>query len=167
MWQTFTTVSLAITAVLSTGCDAPFSFSTEARAENAPTVTQIADNTYASTDESTKPPDMMSDSQAREMMREDWLEEQSPTEAANIAQEEGSEGESTLRGVVNLNNASTDSLMMLPGIGPATAARIVEYRQKRPFKKADHLKRIKGIGPKTWAKLEAYVSVTGETTLSE
>ncbi len=167
MWQTLTTFSLAITAVVSAGCDTPFPLSTEARAENAPTVTQIADNTYASTDESAEPPDMMSEDQAREMMREDWLEEQEPTEAANIAQKKGDDDDSTLQGVVNLNNASTDSLMLLPGIGPATAARIVEYRQKRPFKKPDHLKRIKGIGPKTWAKLERFVSVTGETTLSE
>ena len=166
MWQTLTTMSLAITTVLSTGCDAPFTLSTEARAE-APTVTQLADNTYASTEESTEPPDMMSEDQAREMMREDWLEEQEPSEAPTLAQQEDGDDESTLTGVVNLNNASTDALMMLPGIGPATAARIVEYRQKRPFKKPDHLKRIKGIGPKTWAKLEGFVSVTGETTLSE
>lgn len=42
--------------------------------------------------------------------------------------------------VVNINLASAADLESLPGIGPKTAARIVEYRQKNgPFKKIEEI----------------------------
>ena len=48
---------------------------------------------------------------------------------------------------VNINTATPAELQKLPGIGAATAARIVEYRQKNgPFKKAEELMNIRGIG---------------------
>jgi competence protein ComEA len=62
---------------------------------------------------------------------------------------------------VNLNTATADELEALPGIGPATATRIVEYRQKNgPFKKIEDLMNIKGIGEKSFLKLKPLVSVT-------
>ena len=54
---------------------------------------------------------------------------------------------------VDLNEATTSELEALPGIGPATAAAIVEYRtQTGPFGSIDQLLDVPGIGP---AKLEA------------
>jgi comEA protein len=62
---------------------------------------------------------------------------------------------------LNLNTATADELEALPGIGPATATRIVEYRQKNgPFKKIEDLMNIKGIGEKSFLKLKPLVSVT-------
>ncbi len=75
------------------------------------------------------------------------------------------DGQST--GVVNLNTASVDQLMGLPGVGPALAARIVEYRQKRRFEEPKHLMRVKGIGKATYAKLSPMLAVSGETTLAK
>ena len=44
--------------------------------------------------------------------------------------------------MVNLNTATADQLQKLPGIGPSTAARIIEYRQKSGgFKKIEELTR--------------------------
>ena len=44
---------------------------------------------------------------------------------------------------VNLNTATATELEGLPGIGPSTAARIVEYRQKNgPFKKIEEILEI-------------------------
>jgi comEA protein len=61
---------------------------------------------------------------------------------------------------VNLNSASADELEALPGIGPATATRILEYRQKNgPFKKVEDLMNIKGIGEKSFLKLKPLVTV--------
>ena len=56
-------------------------------------------------------------------------------------------------GVVNINTAGAAELEALPGIGPALAARIVEYRDGHgPFASVDDLTDVPGIGP---AKLEA------------
>jgi competence protein ComEA len=62
--------------------------------------------------------------------------------------------------VVNLNTATVDQLDGLPGIGPAMAARIVEYRQKNGgFKKLEDLMNIRGIGEKNFLKLKPLISV--------
>lgn len=55
-------------------------------------------------------------------------------------------------GPVNINTADAAELEGLPGIGPATAAAIVEDRERNgPFAAVDELDRVSGIGP---AKLE-------------
>ncbi|MPY88132.1 MAG: hypothetical protein GEU99_09435 [Luteitalea sp.] len=62
---------------------------------------------------------------------------------------------------VNLNRASAQQLQELPGIGPSTAARIIEYREKNgPFKKVEDLMHIRGIGEKTFLRLKPLVTVT-------
>lgn len=55
--------------------------------------------------------------------------------------------------VVDLNRASAAELETLPGVGPATASKIVEHRDRSgPFRSVDDLLAVPGIGP---AKLEA------------
>ena len=55
-------------------------------------------------------------------------------------------------GIVNLNEASESELEALPGVGPATAKAIVDYRsQHGRFRSVDDLLNVRGIGP---AKLE-------------
>ncbi len=61
---------------------------------------------------------------------------------------------------VNLNTATAAELQGLPNIGPATAARIVEYRQKNGgFKKVEDLMNVRGIGEKSFLKLKPLVTV--------
>ena len=62
---------------------------------------------------------------------------------------------------VNLNSASVAQLEALPGIGRATAERIVEYRQKSGgFKKVEDLMNVRGIGEKSFLKLKPLVMVS-------
>jgi competence protein ComEA len=55
-------------------------------------------------------------------------------------------------GPVQLSAATTDQLDALPGIGPTTAQKIVDYRAEHgPFRSVDELDEVPGIGP---AKVE-------------
>ena len=69
---------------------------------------------------------------------------------------------------ININTASAGQLQLLPRVGPALAARIIEFRTANgPFKAPEELMRVKGIGEKSFTLLEPYVVVKGETTLAE
>jgi competence protein ComEA len=62
--------------------------------------------------------------------------------------------------VVNLNTATAAELEQLPGVGAKTAARIVEYRQKKgPFKKIEELMNVQGIGEKSFLRIRAQITV--------
>jgi competence protein ComEA len=62
---------------------------------------------------------------------------------------------------VNLNTATANDLQTLPGIGRATAARILEYRQKNGgFRKIEDLMNVKGIGEKSFLKLKPLITLT-------
>jgi competence protein ComEA len=69
------------------------------------------------------------------------------------------------RPAVNLNTATADQLEDLPGIGRATAQRILEYRQKiGGFKKIEELMNVRGIGEKSFLRLKPLIVVTPPRT---
>lgn len=70
-----------------------------------------------------------------------------------------------LEGRVNLNTATKEQLMLLPGVGPATAEKLLAYRAQRRFGRVSHIMRVKGVGKKTYARLRPYLAVDGDTTL--
>jgi len=64
------------------------------------------------------------------------------------------------QGKININKADGQELQNLPGIGPAKAAAIIEYRNASgPFKTIEDLKNISGIGDKTFEKLKDLIVV--------
>ncbi|USG63910.1 ComEA family DNA-binding protein [Brevibacillus ruminantium] len=61
---------------------------------------------------------------------------------------------------VNLNTASLEELMTLPGVGEARAKAILQYRnEKGGFRSSDELKKISGIGDKMYDRMKDQVRV--------
>jgi competence protein ComEA len=63
-------------------------------------------------------------------------------------------------GPVDLNRATAEELEALPGVGPSTAAAIIDDRERNgPFATVDDLDRVSGIGPAKLAALADLVTV--------
>lgn len=61
---------------------------------------------------------------------------------------------------VNINTATADELVALPGIGQATAQKIIADRESNgPFKTTEDLKRVTGIGDKKYESLADSICV--------
>jgi competence protein ComEA len=74
------------------------------------------------------------------------------------AAEPGHVAAASAKAKVNVNRADLQELQTLPGIGPALAKRIVEFRREYgPFESVEELIAVKGIGPKLLAKLRPHV----------
>ncbi len=56
---------------------------------------------------------------------------------------------------VNLNTATAEQLQTLPGVGPAMAKRVLEYRAKvGKFTKVEEILNVKGFGEKRFQKIK-------------
>lgn len=66
----------------------------------------------------------------------------------------------TAAGKVNINTAGEAELDSLPGVGPALAQRIIQYRQEHGnFQTVEDLKNVSGIGDKKFSDLAGLISV--------
>ena len=62
--------------------------------------------------------------------------------------------------LVDLNRATLAELDTLPGVGPRTAQRIVEYREENGgFTRLEELMNVRGIGERTFLRLQPLVTL--------
>lgn len=60
---------------------------------------------------------------------------------------------------ISLNTATMEELDSLPGIGPAIAQRIIDYRNTIPFVELEQIKEVKGIGDKMYEKIKDLITL--------
>jgi len=81
----------------------------------------------------------------------------SPAEAAPVREAAPGPADS---GRIDLNKATKEQLIGLPGIGPSKAQAILDYRSRNGnFRKTEELVNVKGIGEKTFEKLKDRITV--------
>ena len=62
--------------------------------------------------------------------------------------------------LIDLNTATAMELDTLPGVGPRTAERILEYRREHGgFERIEDLMDVRGIGERTFLRLKPLVTV--------
>ena len=62
--------------------------------------------------------------------------------------------------LININTATLSELDTLPGIGPTTAQKIIDYRtQHGPFSNITDIMNVAGIGPATFDRIQDLISV--------
>lgn len=60
----------------------------------------------------------------------------------------------------NINKANQAELELIPGIGPSTALKIINYRKENGnFKKIEDIKNVSGIGDSKYEQMKSYISV--------
>ena len=72
----------------------------------------------------------------------------------------GKDGQASAGGKVNINTAGSEELQSLPGVGPAIASRIIDYRNTNgSFQSVEEIKSVSGIGEKIYEKLKDEICV--------
>lgn len=60
---------------------------------------------------------------------------------------------------ININEATKDDLIKLPGVGEATAEKIIDSRKRKRFNAPEDVMEVTGIGEKKFEKMKKYIKV--------
>jgi competence protein ComEA len=82
------------------------------------------------------------------------------TTAPNVVGYSGQSVLGTKSAKININTAAVPALDTLPGIGPSTAGKIIEYRQKNgPFARIEDIQKVGGIKSALFNKIKDLITV--------
>lgn len=89
------------------------------------------------------------------------LSDQAKIHIYKIGEEGASENSSRTESnkKLDLNKASLDELMTIPGIGESKAKRIIDYRDNKRFSKIEDIMNVSGFGQKSFDRIKEYIMV--------
>lgn len=70
-----------------------------------------------------------------------------------------SEESESLTSLININTASLDKLLTLPGVGESKAKAIIEYRKENRFEVIEDIMKVSGIGQSVFDKIKEIITV--------
>ena len=93
--------------------------------------------------------------QGQESVDSEFIRAPEQTLWGNNAEDSGPDAAS----MVNINSASREQLMTLPGIGEVTADAIIEYREQNPFARIEDIMNVSGIGEAKFNSIRDFICV--------
>lgn len=84
-----------------------------------------------------------------------------PAKGASEADETSHAASSVQTKKININTADLYELTSIPSVGEKTAQKIIDYREKKKFKKIEDIMNIEGIGENKFKNMKDYISVSG------
>jgi len=83
-----------------------------------------------------------------------------PTESTSTQKTEEQIPEASTSTIVNINTATQEDFEILPGIGPVTAGKIIDYRlANEGFTSIEEIQKVSGIGPATFENIKDLITV--------
>ena len=86
--------------------------------------------------------------------------EKSPQSTVHSPPQKDSLSGESINKKISLNQATSEELEVIPGLGPILSQKIIEYREaKGSFRKLEDLMQVSGIGPKKFEQIKDYLTL--------